>query len=153
MTVILKCFVALAAAGSMTACATLTRGTTQQFVVETSPPGAAIKTSNGYTCPSTPCTFSMQRKDAFTVVATKEGFVTQSAEVKSGIAGSGAAGMAGNILIGGLIGIGVDATSGALNDLTPNPLQLVLQPVDAKPPSESGAAPATAMAPAKDPVS
>ena len=29
---------------------------------------------------------------------------------------------------GGLIGVGVDATSGALNDLTPNPLVVVLAP-------------------------
>ena len=50
---------------AMSACATLTRGTTQQFVVETTPEGAAVKTSAGYNCPSTPCTFSVQRKDAF----------------------------------------------------------------------------------------
>ena len=41
--------------------------------------------------------------------------------------------MAGNILLGGFIGIGVDATSGALNDLTPNPLQIILQPEIAAP--------------------
>ncbi len=118
-------------AGSISACATITRGTTQQFVVETSPPGASVKTSNGFTCPATPCTFSMQRKEAFTVTVSKEGYAPHVAEIRSEMAGSGAAGMAGNILIGGLIGIGVDATSGALNDLTPNPLNLVLQPMGA----------------------
>lgn len=113
---------------SASACATLTRGSTQQFVVETTPVGAAVKTSHGFTCPSTPCTFSMQRKDSFTVVVSKEGYATQTAAVTSGLAGGGAAGMAGNILLGGFIGMGVDATSGAMNDLTPNPLQIVLQP-------------------------
>jgi hypothetical protein len=115
-------------AGASTACATLTRGTTQQFVVETTPVGAAVKTSHGFTCPATPCTFSLPRKESFSVTASKDGFATQTAEVASGLAGSGAAGMAGNILLGGFIGIGVDATSGALNDLTPNPLKMVLQP-------------------------
>lgn len=118
---------------ALPACATITRGTTQQFVVETTPSGAAVRTSAGFTCPSTPCTFSLPRKESFTVTASKAGYVTQTAEVTSGVAGGGAAGMAGNILLGGFIGIGVDATSGALNDLTPNPLQIILQPEIAAP--------------------
>jgi PEGA domain len=134
------------------ACATITRGTTQQFVVETTPPGASVKTSHGFTCPATPCTFSLQRKEPFSVTVSKDGFVSQTAEVKSEMAGSGAAGMAGNILVGGLIGIGVDATSGALNDLTPNPLQILLQPT-AAPTSTPSAAPVAGSAPAaSDPV-
>jgi hypothetical protein len=35
--------------------------------------------------------------------------------------------MAGNVLVGGLIGIGVDAYSGAMNDLVPNPLSVKLE--------------------------
>ena len=121
----------VAVAVSASACATLTRGTTQQFVIETTPPGAAIKTSHGFTCPATPCTFSLPRKEGFTVVVTMEGYEMASAEVTTGMAGNGAAGMAGNILLGGLIGMGVDATSGAMNDLSPNPLQITLKPVAA----------------------
>lgn len=123
------------------ACATLTRGTTEQFVIESTPAGAAVKTSHGFTCPATPCTFSLQRKEPFTVTVSKDGFVTQTAEVKSEVAGGGAAGMAGNVLLGGLIGIGVDATSGALNDLSPNPLQVVLLPVPAQAAAEPAPAP------------
>ena len=62
------------------------------------------------------------------------GYKTKTASVRSQIAGAGGAGMAGNILVGGIIGIGVDATSGAMNDLTPNPLLIVLQPNDPIPP-------------------
>jgi hypothetical protein len=87
----------------------------------------------------------LQRKEPFSVTVSKDGFVSQTAEVKSEMAGSGAAGMAGNILVGGLIGIGVDATSGALNDLTPNPLQIVLQP-NAAPAPTFPVAPAAAPA-------
>lgn len=36
--------------------------------------------------------------------------------------------MAGNVLIGGIIGAGVDLASGAMNDLTPNPLVVRLEP-------------------------
>ncbi len=141
---------ALVLAMPVGACATLTRGTTQAFVVETTPAGAAVKTSTGYSCPSSPCTFTVQRKEPFTVTLTKDGYVTHTAMVKSEMAGSGAAGMAGNVLFGGLIGVGVDATSGALNDLTPNPLQVVLQPAGA--PAAPAVAPAAPVAAAGEVV-
>lgn len=37
--------------------------------------------------------------------------------------------MAGNILIGGIVGAAVDGATGAMNDLEPNPLHAVLTPV------------------------
>jgi hypothetical protein len=43
--------------------------------------------------------------------------------------------MAGNVLVGGLIGVGVDAASGATKELKPNPLAVTLErfaPVSAK---------------------
>ena len=37
--------------------------------------------------------------------------------------------MAGNVIVGGLIGVAVDAMSGATKKLTPNPVKLTLEPV------------------------
>jgi len=34
--------------------------------------------------------------------------------------------MAGNIFVGGIIGVAVDAGSGAMNDLVPNPVNVTL---------------------------
>lgn len=113
---------------SLPACATITRGTTQQFTIESSPPRALAVTSNGFRCEATPCTLRMPRKDAFTVTVSLEGYTTETRSVTSGVSGGGGTAMAGNILVGGLIGMGVDATSGAMNDLTPNPLVVTLQP-------------------------
>lgn len=110
-------------------CATMTRGTSQEFTVESTPPGASVSTSNGFECAATPCTFRMPRKDGFTVRVEHEGFRSAEATVVSNMASGGAAGMAGNILVGGIIGMGVDATSGAMNDLTPNPLHITLEPI------------------------
>jgi hypothetical protein len=42
-------------------------------------------------------------------------------------ASSGAAGIAGNVLVGGIIGLGVDAATGARQDLVPNPVVLALE--------------------------
>ncbi|MET4682182.1 translation initiation factor 2 [Brevundimonas faecalis] len=113
---------------TLPACATVTRGTTQQFVVESSPPGARAVTSNGFSCEATPCTFRMPRKDAFSIAISHDGYAEQVHHIESKMSGGGGAALAGNILVGGLIGAGVDASSGALNDLTPNPLVVTLEP-------------------------
>lgn len=119
--------VALAAvAVALPACATITRGSNQDFTVESTPPGARVSTSNGFQCDSTPCTFRMPRKNGFRVTVSREGYVSQEVEVTSGVSGGGAAGMAGNVVFGGVIGAVVDGTSGAMKDLSPNPLVVVL---------------------------
>lgn len=137
---------------SLPACATMTRGTTQQFTVESTPPGAQAATSNGFECVATPCTFRMPRKDGFSVTVSKDGYVSQTVEVTSSMSGAGGAALAGNVLVGGLIGGAVDASSGALNDLKPNPLMVVLRTpaldAPAQPAAGQAATPATAAAPA-----
>lgn len=112
---------------SLPACATITRGSSQEFTVESTPPGARVSTSNGFQCDSTPCTFRMPRKDEFRATVSMEGYVSQEHDIQSGISGGGAAGLAGNVIFGGIIGGVVDASSGAMNDLTPNPLVVTLR--------------------------
>ena len=119
--------VALAAiAITLPACATITRGSNQDFTVESTPSGARVSTSNGFQCDSTPCTFRMPRKNGFRVTVSRDGYASQEVEVTSGVSGGGAAGMAGNVVFGGVIGAVVDGTSGAMKDLSPNPLVVVL---------------------------
>lgn len=118
--------VLVCAALSLSACATITRGSNQQFSVESTPPGARVSTSNGFQCAATPCSFRMPRKDAFRATVSMDGYVTQEHAIASGMSGNGAAGMAGNLIFGGIVGGVVDANSGAMNDLTPNPLIVIL---------------------------
>ena len=112
---------------SLPACATITRGSSQEFTVESTPPGARVSTSNGFQCDAAPCTFRMPRKDEFRATVSMDGYVAQDHDIKSGISGGGAAGLAGNIIFGGVIGAVVDGSSGAMNDLTPNPLVVILR--------------------------
>lgn len=150
---------ALPLAMSAGACATITRGSHEAFVVETEPSGAMVETSNGLHCDATPCTFGhVERKAEFTVTITKAGYRTWTGNVTHHTAGSGAAGMAGNAVVGGLIGVVVDANSGATQDLVPNPLHVTLEveadtPVAAPvatsaaaPAADAAATPASAMA-------
>lgn len=130
--------VAVCGLAGLSACATVTRGTTEAFTVESTPPGAKVRTSNGYTCESTPCTWKMARKSEFEVEVSKPGYKTARANVTNQIAGAGAAGLAGNVLIGGVIGVGVDAVSGAALELKPNPLHITLEPESASASASGG---------------
>ena len=113
----------LLCAASLSACATITRGTRQNYVIETDPPGANIQLSTGQTCVS-PCTLRLKRKDDFRVTATLDGYEPAEAEVVSRMRAGGGAALAGNVVAGGIIGGVVDATNGSLNDLRPNPLRI-----------------------------
>ena len=123
--------VALAAlAMSASGCATVVRGTETPFTVSSTPSGADVEMTNGHRC-TTPCTLSLPRKNGFDVRISKPGYRTVHASVVSGASGEGSLAMAGNVLVGGVIGVGVDAATGATNDLTPNPLSVFLEPGEA----------------------
>lgn len=110
---------------AVTGCATITRGSTQALTIDSAPLGATASLSNGERC-TTPCTLKLKRKHPLAVEVCKAGYQPVITQILSQIAGAGAAGMAGNVLVGGLIGVGVDAATGATKDLTPNPLSVTL---------------------------
>lgn len=128
----LRAILVACAALSATACATVTRGTSEAFTVETDPSGAAVRTTAGFACDATPCTWKMPRKSEFQVTITKPGYKTVQTQVVHQISSGGGAGMAGNVILGGIIGAGVDVASGAMMELKPNPLKVTLEPEAAK---------------------
>lgn len=119
-----------AAAMLLPACATVTRGTQQKYVIQSSPADAQVVLSTGQKC-VTPCVLKLKRKKAFTATFNKDGYEPLKAEVKSKFSGGGAVAGAGNVLIGGVVGAIVDGTNGSMNDLTPNPLMVTMVPVAA----------------------
>jgi hypothetical protein len=136
---------------ALAGCATITRGTTTAFVVETIPSGAHVALSTGQECNATPCTFArISRESEFTVTVSKEGYETTTHAVTHRTSGSGGAGMAGNVILGGLIGAAVDANSGATQDLVPNPLTVHLTPVAPVVTPAAAAAPAADAAPVQE---
>ena len=134
-------------AAGLAGCATITRGSSDRFTIQTTPPDARAHTSTGFTCESTPCSIRMPRKDKFTVTVTKAGYKTVKAEVKPIVLGGGAATFVGNALLGGVVGAAVDVTTGAAMDLQPNPLKLILEPEEPAP-TPAAALPAASPAPA-----
>jgi PEGA domain len=116
---------ALVAAASLSACATITRGSKQKFAVTSEPSGADVKMTNGLSC-TTPCKLKIDRKSDFVVHVTKEGYTPAEVRVQGKVKGGGVAAGLGNVLLGGVVGLGVDASTGANLNLTPNPVAFKL---------------------------
>lgn len=128
----MKLLIILAMAASLGACGTITRGTSSDVTFNSEPPRAKVQTSIGLTCPETPCTFPISRKQSFVATFSLEGYEELQIPVRTDVSGGGAAGFAGNVLIGGLVGMAVDASTGAALDHQPNPVFAKMVPI-AKP--------------------
>ena len=126
----------------LSGCATVTRGTTEPLAIQSEPDGAKVEISSGQTG-VTPCSFELKRKNDYRVYLRKDGFQPVEIQVESRVAGAGATGMAGNVLVGGIIGMGVDAATGATNSLRPNPVHVHLVVADRNQADTLCAAPGT----------
>lgn len=113
---------------SLPGCATIIRGSSQAVTASTQPPGALCEFKRPH-APSvianpTPQTVTLEKsKDDVTVVCRKEGYLDASSDLRSEFEGW----TFGNIIFGGLIGVVVDAGSGAMHDY-PQSMTLVLIP-------------------------
>ena len=126
----MRVFAILLACLALGGCASATRGWTEQISIASSPSGAqaTVTGSENHTC-VTPCAIQVNRNSDLQVRFEMNGFEPEVVVLTKEIATSGAAGFAGNILLGGLIGMGVDAASGAPLDHKPNPVIVTLRPI------------------------
>ncbi len=128
----MRIILVLAAAAMCSGCATVLRGTTDQVGFNSTPSGAEVHTSNGFGC-VTPCTLTVKKNEEFVATFEKQGFIPQQVPVARQVVGAGVVATAGNVIAGGIIGLGVDAATGAGFEHVPNPVSVVLQP-DVPPP-------------------
>ena len=120
----------LCLAMSMTACATVTKGTSQQVTINTKPAGAECSLMREGTVIAvvnpTPGSAMVEKdKDPIKVTCKKKGFLDATDFLTSDFQAM----TLGNILIGGVIGVGIDAMSGAMNQYKPL-LSIDLVPVE-----------------------
>ncbi len=110
------------------ACATVVGGTTQEVFIESEPSGAACKVDRlganvGMVSP-TPGRVNVSRsKETMIVSCTRDGYEQSNEVLVSSFTGA----TVGNILLGGVVGIVVDAASGA-NNRYPDRVMVVLTP-------------------------
>ena len=113
--IMMCCWPGLAAAAS--GCASIVEGTDQSVTIQTTPSGASCELKRdgqviGVVNP-TPGTVTVDKsKDDIAVICKKDGYQDASGAFSSGFQGM----TFGNILFGGLIGVAVDAGSGAMHE-------------------------------------
>ena len=100
----------------------------EMVAFQSTPPGAAVTTSNGYGCPTTPCSIEVPRKDPFTATIAKPGFAPASVEVTTAYGDRGKALLVLNTLGGGIGGAVGTEMSGQGYEHSPNPLVVTLKP-------------------------
>jgi hypothetical protein len=96
-------------------CATITKGTTQTIAVDTpGVPGAVctIETQSGPRGVTTPGNVTLDKSSSpLPITCTKQCYLNGSNIIPSGTEAMAA----GNVVFGGLVGLGVDAATGAMN--------------------------------------
>jgi hypothetical protein len=109
-------------------CSSITTGTSQTVTVTTEPPGATCKLQRAGVLigvvNATPASISIDKsKDHVTVECEKPEHLAGAAVLSSDFQGM----TLGNVLIGGIIGIGIDAASGAMHHYPPS-VAVILPP-------------------------
>jgi hypothetical protein len=122
---------ALAAIGlAMSGCASIVKGTSQSIAITTPPTAGAncvLSSPQGNWTVVSPGTVMLEKsKNDVQIRCTKAGFQDGVAVIPSNFQGW----TVGNIVFGGLIGLGVDAATGAINEY-PNAFQVPMQPAPA----------------------
>jgi hypothetical protein len=120
--------VILVLALTASACATVTMGTTQEILVESDPAGAECridrKGANVAVVKETPGKVIVSRsKENVTVICDRDGYARSSEIVEASFTGA----TIGNVIAGGIVGVMVDAASGA-NNKYPERMLVVMMP-------------------------
>lgn len=147
---------AVALAAALGACASITRGSTEQLQIRSEPPGATVTSIvlskcgdqrcplsdrdpkaiepiqegpvDGPTC-VTPCVLSVNRADEFELTFTLAGYRPETVKAGNRVAVGGVVGVAGNAIVGGAVGVLVDTGTGAIFEHYPNPVSVALTPL------------------------
>lgn len=116
---------------SMSACATIVGGGSNQAVsMQSTPTGAnyRIVSSSGLEMGqgATPATLSLPRKNEYQIDISMDGYQTQSMVLTRGTNGW----IWGNLIVGWIVGFGVDFLTGSAYKLEPSIVQVTLQEIE-----------------------
>jgi len=116
----------LLAAINTLSCASIINGRTQTIRVETDPSGVNLVVYPTGDTATTPAEIELRRNAPYTIRIQDPGYTDESVLLSPIMSNW----MYGNILIGGLIGMSVDISSGAAFKLIPSEVNIVLERVD-----------------------
>ncbi len=109
----------------LTSCATIVSGRYQTVPISSSPSGACVFIDN-QPVGCTPLKAVLSRKDDHLVVVNLEGYEPFEIYLTKGLNGW----VFGNLLFGGLVGVGVDVVSGSVYKFDPKQLDIQMRPED-----------------------
>lgn len=123
-----RLMIAVGLLATTAACATVVGGTTQEVYVDTEPKGATCTvnrqgTAIGFIKPTPGKTTLSRSKETVTLACNLEGYEQSNEVLVSSFTGA----TVGNILLGGLVGVAIDAASGA-NNKYPERVMVILTP-------------------------
>lgn len=104
-------------------CATIINGTSQDIGIASSPSGADAFINPGNVKVITPGNVTLKRKNNYSLSFKKDAYEDGSATISNSVSGW----LWGNIIIGGLIGLAIDISSGGGYKLTPENVFITLQ--------------------------
>jgi hypothetical protein len=118
----------LLAVFGLASCAAIMSSSHQKITFNTAPAGATVEVSDAMGMPAgsceTPCSLDLKRKREYKVVISKTGY----APVEMALDRSSNGWIWGNLLLGGVIGLVIDFTSGSAYKLSPKDLNVTLSP-------------------------
>ena len=103
-------------------CATVTTSPLQRVPVITDPSGAKVTTNTGHG-DVTPCVLELERRKSHLLTIEKYGYKTAQVALKQTLCGA----TAGNLIVGGVIGLGVDVMTGSCFKLVPEEVNVILE--------------------------
>lgn len=106
---------------SLSACASIMHGTSQDIGISSSPTGASVTVDNS-TKAQTPFVAKLSRKDNHIIRVAADGYAPADLTLTRSTSGW----VWGNVMFGGIIGLAVDAMTGGLYNLTPDQLSTTL---------------------------
>ncbi len=107
---------------STAACATIVQGSKQDISVSSTPAGAAVSV-DGQAMGTTPAVLNLSRRNAHTLRLDLPGYAPYEMQLERKLSGW----VWGNIVFGGIIGVVVDASTGAMYRLSPEAVDASLQ--------------------------
>lgn len=124
------CAVLLSLAVSASGCGLVMGGSRQVVRAVSTPAGAAVTTSPETAETMTPAGLNLERKNSYVLTFTKEGYAPAKAELQRG---TRVGIVIADVLLTGLIGVIVDAATGAWYKLSPEVVTVAMEKIAAVP--------------------
>jgi len=116
---------AVTCATCLPGCCSMSHGVRQNISISSVPASAKVSLDGRWTGCYTPVIINLPRRNSCRIVLEKAGYAPSEVQIQRQI--DGATWILGNIILGGVVGMTIDACTGAMFTLTPSDIRTYLQ--------------------------